>query len=77
MFCFEENYFIGNLISSISLQQEISEIVKQKFFALKKFYFIGTVIPSISLQKEISTMVKQKYRNVLFEEVSFHKKYDT
>ena len=60
MFCFEEVYFIGNLISSISLQQEISAIVKQKCFALKKFYFIGTLIPSFSLQQEISAMVKYK-----------------
>ena len=60
MFCFEKVYFIGNLKSSISLQQEISAIVKQKCFALKKFYFIGTLISSISLQQEISAMVKQK-----------------
>ena len=61
MSCFEENHFIGTLISSISLQPEISEIVKQKCFALKKLYIIGTLIPSISLQEEISAMVKQKY----------------
>ena len=66
MFCFKEVYFIGTLISSISLQQEISAMVKQKCFALKKFsdlkkfYFIETQIPSISLQQEISAMVKQK-----------------
>jgi hypothetical protein len=41
---------IGTLISSISLQQEISIMVKQKCFALKKFYIIGTLIPSISMQ---------------------------
>ena len=59
-FALKKFYFIGNLISSISLQQEISAIVKQKGFALKKFYFIGTLIPSISLQQQISAMVKQK-----------------
>ena len=51
---------LETLISSISLQQEISAMVKQKYFALKNFYFIGTLIPSISLQQEISAMVKQK-----------------
>ena len=67
MFYFKEFYFIGNLISSISLQQEM----KQKCFALKKFYFIGTLIPSISLQQEISAMVKQKgLYKVLFQKNS-------
>ena len=61
MFYFEEVYFTGNLISSISLQQKISAIVKQTCFDLKKFYFIGTLIPSISLQQEISAMLKQKF----------------
>ena len=60
IFCFEEVYFIGTLIPSISLQQEISAMVKQKFFALKKFYFIGFRISSFSLQQEISAIVKQK-----------------
>merc|ERR1712051_1139558 len=45
-------------MSSISLQQEISAMVKQK--CLYKFYFIGILISSISLQQEISAMVKQK-----------------
>ena len=40
-------YLIGSLITSISLQQEIIAMVKQKCFALKKFYIIGTLIPSI------------------------------
>ena len=66
MFCFKKCYFIGTLIPSISLQQEISAIVKQKCFALKKFsdlknfYFIETLLPCISLQQEISAMMKQK-----------------
>ena len=57
MFCFEEFYFIGNLISSDSLQQEISAMVKQKCL---EFYFIENLISSISLQQEISAIVKQK-----------------
>ena len=55
---FIDFYFIGTLIPSVSLQQEISAMVKQKCFALKKFYFIGTLIPYIFLQQEISAMVK-------------------
>ena len=58
-------YFIGTLIPSISLQQEISAIVKQYVFI--EVYFIKTLIPSISLQQKISAMVKQKclYRVLL------------
>ena len=42
---------------SISLQQEINAMVKQKF--LYKVLFHRNLIPSISLQQEISAMVKQ------------------
>ena len=65
-------YFIETLISSNSLQQEISAVVKQKCFALKKFYFIETLISSISLQQEISAMVKQK----CLYKVLFHRNSD-
>ena len=43
---------------SISLQQEISAMVKQK--CLYKVLLHRNLIPSISLQQEISAMVKQK-----------------
>jgi hypothetical protein len=44
---------------SISLQQEINAMVKQKF--LYKVLFHRNLIPSISLQQEINAMVKQKF----------------
>ena len=50
IFCFEEVYFIGTLISSISLQQEISAMVKQKCL----YKVLGNLISYISLQQEIS-----------------------
>ena len=49
-------YFIGTLISSISLQQEISAMVQQNCL----YKVLETLISSISLQQEISAMVKQK-----------------
>ena len=49
-------YFIGTQISSISLQQEISAMVKQKCL----YKVLETLICSISLQQEISAIVKQK-----------------
>ena len=57
-FALKKFYFIGTLIPSISLQQEISAMVKQK--CLYKVYFIGTLMRSISLQQEISATLKQK-----------------
>ena len=56
---------LGNLISSISVQQEISAMVKQK--CLYKVLFHRNYASSISLQQEISAMVKQKC--LCFEEV--------
>ena len=69
-----EFLFIGTLIPCISQQQEISAMVKQKCFALKKFYFIGSLIPTLSLQQEISAMVKQIC--FVFEKVLLHRNSD-
>jgi hypothetical protein len=44
------------MISFVSLQQEISAMVKQKCL----YKVLGTLIPSISLQQEISARVKHK-----------------
>jgi uncharacterized membrane protein len=52
------SYFIGTLILSISLQQEVSAMVKQK--CLYKVLLHRNLIPSMFLQQEISAMVKQK-----------------
>ena len=69
MFCFEENHFIETLISSISLQPEISAMVKQKCL----YKVLETLISSISLQQEISAMVKQK----CLYKVLLHRNSDT
>ena len=54
---------------SISLQQEISAMVKKKCF----YKVLETLIFSISLQQEISAMVKQK----CLYKVLLHRNSDT
>ena len=59
---------LGNLISSISLQQEISAMVKQKCLYKILLHRICN-----SLQQEISAMVKQK----CLYKVLLHRNSDT
>ena len=68
-FTWKKFYFIGYLIPSLFLQQEISAMVKQKCL----YKVLETLISSISLQQEISAMVKQKYLYI----VLLHRNSDT
>ena len=67
-FALKKFYFIGTQIHSISLQQKISAMVKQKCL----YKVLETLISSISLQQEISAMVKQK----CLYKVLFHRNSD-
>ena len=72
MFCFGEFYFIGTLTSPITLQQEISAMVKQKCLYKVLLHRISDIFYFSATRNQCNGETEMFY----FEEVLFHRNSD-